>query len=275
LKILVIQIKIGNKDFHNIPDTEDYFEFEKSVCIPSVKNWANKCGYDYKMITTSSINDDTFFKTEQHKYSAERLMHLHNDYYDYIIYIDTDILVTENCPKFPIANGLTALVENIPEKLWIKLFPNIDSTKHNYLNAGVFSVDKETGKKITKYFKDRLESGDNRNVEYADQDILNAWQFNNSYNKLDDSWNYMLWHKHINPEITNANSRICKEVDIRFLIKQDYTKFREAKFIHFVSDSKYLFEFFYDIYHNTYEYRPPQKNKIIPKLLLNKNRKNI
>jgi hypothetical protein len=240
-KVLVLQTKIGTADFNNIqsPVMKDYFEFEQKVCIPSVKHWANKCGYDYKMITTSSINDDTFFHNIPHKYASERLMHLSQDEYDYIVYLDTDVFVAKHSPSFPLIPGLSSPTRDFNIDFFNKIYPDIPYTGQKHLNSGVFSVDKETGKKITKYFKDRLESGDNRNVEYADQDILNVWQFNNGINRLDRKWNYLLLHFHM----LNINN--CFEPKSNEMTSQNYDELKKANFVHFVGHSKLLFKFFY------------------------------
>jgi hypothetical protein len=270
MKILVIQIKIGNNDFTNSSNLDKYFEFEKNICLPSVKNWAQRCGYDYKLITESSIENNNFFKTVQHKYSAERLMHLYHEDYDYIIYVDADVYVTDNAMKFPIKNGLLTTTEYIDEKKWNQRFPGINHTNLNYINAGIYSVDKETGKKISKYFLNRLQMNDNKNIVYADQDILNAWQFENGFEKLNDSWNYMLWHKHIDPKEHNTNSGDSRRVEIRLLLKQNYSELKNANFIHFVGNTKHIFDFFYRMINNDYEYnfKPLEKEIYIPKMIL-------
>lgn len=253
-KILVLQIKIGNKDFSNIDDLKKYFEFEKNVCLPSVKNWAKKCGYDYRLITKSSIKNNNFFKTEQHKYSAERLMNLYYEDYDYIIYIDTDVYVNINAPEFPIIQGFSSVEQTLTKYEWNHRFKGIDFTHLKYINAGVYSVDKETGKKIFNYFLNRLQSNDNINTIYGDQDILNAWQFKNECNFLDKKWNYLLWNEHIDPRKNNTNSALSKKVFVRLLLKQNYSNLRNANFIHFVGNTKEIFSFFYDIYHNQYKH---------------------
>jgi hypothetical protein len=254
-KILVLQIKIGNKDFSNIDGLEKYFEFEKNVCLPSVKNWAKKCGYDYKLITESSIKNNNFFKTEQHKYSSERLMNLYYEDYDYIIYFDADVYVNINAPEFPIIEGFSSVEQPLTKSDWNYRFKGIDSTHLKHINAGVYSVDKETGKKIFKYFLNRLQSNDNINTTYGDQDILNAWQFKNGCNFLDKKWNYLLWNEHIDPRKCNTNSPHSKEVHVRLLLKQNYSNLRNANFIHFAGNVKTIFSFFYDIYHNQYNYK--------------------
>ena len=238
-KILVIQVKIGNKDFHNRNDLNKYFEFEENVCRPSVISWSKRCGYDYKLITESSIENNNFFKTVQHKYAAERLMHLYHEDYDYIIYIDTDVYVSKNSPKFPINFGLTGVPRYVSQDEWKQLFPNIKYSNQQYINSGVFCVDKETGKTIFKYFLDRLESGDNSNITYADQDILNAWQFKNGCNIIGQKWNYLLLHNHM------LNVSNCFDIKSKEMLEQNYDLLKESNFIHFVGHSKLIYNFFF------------------------------
>ena len=238
-KVLVVQVKIGENDFNNTGDAF-FRKIEKKEFIPSVKQWADKCGYDYKLITESSIKNKNFFINLNHCYSSEKLIHIDNSRYEYVIYIDSDIYVSEYTPFFPLCAGLSIIPQRIPEffknakDYYTKDF--VDNTKRNYFNAGVFCVDIQTGKKIKNYFLNKMAENNRENIFLADQDILNSWIYQNSCNILDEKWNYIVSHNHLPSQVFNSskNSFCVKE----YIKKSPKINLKETYFLHFAGTSK-------------------------------------
>lgn len=195
MKVLVYQVRIGTNNIQSDrygTNTGKFWQFEKEACIPSVENWAKRCGYDYKIYTESTILkfNDSFFERPSDFYSAEKMMHLFDENYDYVIYIDSDVYVKPSTKSFPLQKGFSAVVEPVSLDDYLKTFSFTEEPK--YFNAGVFSVDYETGKDLHNFFIGKLASGDNNKIVQAEQDIINEWILNNECNELDEKWNYLL-----------------------------------------------------------------------------------
>lgn len=227
MKVLVYQVRIGIKNIHgdryNV-DTGDFYTFEQNNCIPSVKKWAEKCGYDYKLYTESTLLDNGFFKKSSDLYSAEKMMHLFQQDYEHVIYVDSDIFVSSRAGEFPIKEGLSVVFESIPLDDYLKSFPFSETKNPSYFNAGVLSVDRGTGKKMYEYFMQVVESGDNSLIYQAEQDIINSWIMKNKCNELDENWNYLLhtYNRTTDDVLYGTNNF---DLDKRF-------------FYHFISESK-------------------------------------
>lgn len=196
MKVLVYQVRIKDSYYGGNEDpikTKGFSEFEKKLCIPSVQAWAKRCGYDYKMYTESTFPNNGYFENEYEMYSAERLMHLYCDEYDYRIYVDVDIFVHPKAQHLPLIDGISLVPENYDrEEIFFKYF-NINKRDYNYFNAGVYSIDMESGKKLFDYSMNRIENIKNRTF-YADQGFLNEYQLvnGNKHNVLDSKWNFLL-----------------------------------------------------------------------------------
>lgn len=194
MKILVYQVRIGLGNIHSgrmNRNTTDFHRFEQIKCLPSVAAWADRHGYDYKLITKPTLQDNNFFSCDVDRYSAEKMMHLNNDDYDYLVYVDSDVLASDTAGPFPIKDGFSIAREKFGDHMFFRIFPN--EIENTYCNAGVFGVDTKTGKKLYKYFLDTVTSGNNGWIEQAEQDIINSWIQKNDYNILDQSWNHMLF----------------------------------------------------------------------------------
>ena len=66
MKTLIIQVKVGNTfgyvyDPRNSPYAAKAAETMESVCVPTVKRYCEKYGYDYKMITEYPTDIDIHF----------------------------------------------------------------------------------------------------------------------------------------------------------------------------------------------------------------------
>ena len=232
MKVLVYQVRIGTNNIQSDrygTNTGKFWKFEKEACIPSVQNWAKRCGYDYKIYTKSTILkfNNSFFKRPSDFYSAEKMMHLFDENYDYTIYIDSDVYVKPSTGSFPLRKGFSAVVEPVFLDDYLKTFSFTEEPM--YFNAGVFSVDYETGKDLHNFFIEKLSSGDNGKIVQAEQDIINEWILNNECNELDEKWNYLL-HRY-----GRESMDILSDFDNCNLDLNDKNIF------HFISESKVLY----------------------------------
>lgn len=194
MKTCVYQIKISDNNYLGKfkKDTKNFHVFEKKICIPSVKQWAFECGYDYKLIETPTIKRNGFYTHEADWYASEKLIQAYDEKYDYMIYVDTDIFVRKK-EAFPLIPGLSIVEEKIPDDRFFRTID--DRSKNIYYNSGVFSLDQSTGYSIKSFFLDYINNKSSKGIEYGDQDILNKWILNNGCNSLDDKWNYLLYNE--------------------------------------------------------------------------------
>lgn len=241
MKALVLQVRIGKTDLNSFAN-ESYRKFEEQICIPSIQNWAKKCGYDYKMITESSIAKSPFFKSDPHRFACERLLHLDNQNYDYIIYIDADVYASKHAPIFPVTEGLFICNEHDGDGMWSlnKIDPNSEYSdefsshlKTKCYNTGVFSVDPVTGSSIKNYFLTRIENLDNRDMLYADQDIVNAWIIKNNCIELDTKWNYLTMYKQM-----ASRSETSAGFSEHYIKDSEYIDMKSTHFVHFLGLAK-------------------------------------
>lgn len=111
MKTLILQVLIGkgNLDWANI--NQDETLFLENVTMKSVQDYANKMGYDYKLVTTlhtvlEALPAHQYLKGM--RFTFEKYLHLNNDHYDRILYLDADILVADDCPELPATTGVGA-----------------------------------------------------------------------------------------------------------------------------------------------------------------------
>lgn len=256
MKILVLQIQIGDGNFGEIiKESEQHVKynfslFEQKYCLPSIKKWAEKYGYDYKLITESVIPDnDDFFISDRRKYAFERLMYFDNEEYDYIIYFDTDIIIKNNAPEFPIKPGISMckeylveednhFLENVTYKRTNKFLENI---KREYYNSGVICIDTKTGKELKNIFLNRLKENDTYDLSVVDQDLINKWLIENNYtmlNILDERWNYFTMYEYPFIEYDRLElDEFCKMTK-EHIKNNNNTKIKESFAIHFLGTAK-------------------------------------
>jgi hypothetical protein len=247
MKVLVYQVKIGEKSFvdlhtPNRDNISDYNAFEKNICNPSVEAWARKCGYDYKMynLENHTFEETGFFCGDMYPmgyFLSQRIQYIHQDEYDYVIYLDNDIYVNPNAPEFPISDGFSGIadfpvVNDIArEKMAGHYIPFPEN--YIYFNSGVYGVDKMTGNKIKDYFYSRFNSGESHSdfdsLWCPDQTILNQYfvSSGDKINYLSKQWNGFLWD-------------YCRDINCPFnksdvLLDQPLS---EIYFYHFLSSTK-------------------------------------
>lgn len=207
-KVLVIQYKIGNGSLQSFLDdanNNEFYNFEKNILIPSVKKWSEKCGYDYKFIEKDepTILDSNFFDVKIRRIGSilcERFFHLYQQDYDYVIYIDTDVFVTNSAGLFEINSGISVSPDYVNTDMHRKYFYDkyhINESDYTYVNSGVIGIDKNNAKLLLEYFLNKIYSGEvnqrHEDIWCYDQDILNYFLFLNKHkiNYLDTKWNFI------------------------------------------------------------------------------------
>ena len=144
MSTLIFQIDIGKGTQWS---SEETIKVIRNIFIPSVKKYAKKFNYDYKLITESEYEknggDFLFLATREKHFSFERYFHI-KEKYDQIVYIDNDVYVVDKAQPLPTIKGLMNAPE--PESYTTYVFRdshNLESTI-KYYNSGVIFMDKDT-----------------------------------------------------------------------------------------------------------------------------------
>ena len=139
-KTLIFQIDIGGGT-QWLKDTS--IDPIRKIFIPSVKNYANKYNYDYKLVNESEYlkrgGNFDFLSTKEKHYSFERYYHFVNNY-DVTVYLDNDIYILDNASKLPQVDFLMNAPE--PEGNSSKIFRKENNTSSNvkYYKSPIASV---------------------------------------------------------------------------------------------------------------------------------------
>lgn len=253
MKVLVYQVKIGKKSFCDSfvagRDFETYHSFEQQYLIPSVKRWAEKCGYDYKMYELEEHtlpSDNGFFSGDLNPLGyilCQRIEYISQEEYDYVIYVDCDVYVKENAPQFPIRDGFSVIAEYpvVQEAARNNFRMNINyeyDSEYQYFNSGVFGVDRETGKNIREYFIKRFNSGESYymfdSLWCLDQALFNQYCIENpvSLHYISPQWNSVLW-EFMESEFPLKDQKIHQSIS-------------ETYFCHFAAECKNDYKHIYD-----------------------------
>ena len=168
----------------------------RNIFIPSVKKYAEKNQYDYKIFTESeyikSGGDFNFLATREKHFAFERYYHFIQEY-ENIIYLDNDIYVFENAKPLPDIKGVMAAPE--PEGNSSKIFRQTHNQplKKNYYNAGVIFANKSLAKHLQDYMQYRLKNKIRALGKNSDNMMLNEYilEHPDNFNILENSWNYM------------------------------------------------------------------------------------
>ena len=196
MKTLIYQNNIGNNLTQwGISDLSA--NFIREVCVPSVKRYASKHGYDYKSYTKNiSPNFGKNFLLSEGTYiSCNKYFYSDYEDYDQIAYIDNDIYIFDNAEKLPKVNTLSAVPEP-KESECHKNFSKQFSLKPNikYVSSGVIIFTKDIGKKIKKYFGLRFKEQRKGKWKNTDNGIFNESIYIDKefeINFLNKKWNYM------------------------------------------------------------------------------------
>jgi len=170
----------------------------RDICIPSVKSYANKFGYDYELLTSSTykekIGSFDFLMKESKHYAFERYLHL-DSAYDYLVYIDNDIYISESAERLPDIHGLMATAEpgNTNSKNMFVQLNNLNPSTH-YINSGMFMADKDSAKQLGDYMIYRAKNYLRAKGKSTDNMMFNEYiisDLNPTFSELGEKWNYM------------------------------------------------------------------------------------
>ena len=201
MKCCLVTISIGEK----------YLQNYNKLFRPSQEKYAKKCGYDFKVITD-------FIKEPKHPHLLSLNKLLVCDYswekeYDFIIFIDADIIINENTPtihneynfgdKIGVVNQsqptLQARIEaqihkgyEVTAKDYYKLKSNHNIETDHIINTGVLVIQPKKHKLFLRnifdtYFRKQI---GNRALFHYEQSVIGyELQKNNMYYFMNMKWN--------------------------------------------------------------------------------------
>lgn len=228
MKTLVLQVDIDagfiqyNHPNPNIWNQGVIAYNKNNKFIPSVKRWAEKMSYDYRMFYYSDLEFakrwmniwlEPYYKSKKvdkvDSSCLNRYAHLDLDY-DYILYVDNDILISDDCPEFPFTPGISICPDQpLGNNHGSVMQREYNTNGNTWYSCGVFAVDNKTGIKLKNYV---LDCFDNKylpktNRTYPgllDQFYANMFCNNNLniLNELDITWNNIV---NLESSIKNPN----------------------------------------------------------------------
>ena len=218
MKNLVIQVMIGAPGYaYNNIETPKEFE---DYCMPSVKRYCEKHGYDYKLITEFPKDHDPRwfnFNTKPDSFNYRqggkqkgstlvRYLNMYNENYDNVISLDCDIYIPEIAEPLPEIKGHVG-VQDLG-KGWETFRSSYELPEDTFVNGGVQMVNKEAGKMIYDFMVHVVDNQIMPPLGYkSDQSYMNYWRSENHDKAflLGTEWNYMPgpWYKTI--DVNNKN----------------------------------------------------------------------
>ena len=195
-KILIQQILVEEGFFHDMLNDEDDLAFITDTCIPSMRAYAQRHGYDYDLHTTvpdiiydmPTLDQMPDYKRMRLGFIRYLLLNKYEDY-DYIVLYDCDMLMTADAPALPLAPGITT------RHLDYYRFSEVDTQHRRILaNAGLYIFDKESARRMydfaVGYIKDIIE---NKPEWFHDEHVLAHFMDDNldiPHNDIGDGFNH-------------------------------------------------------------------------------------
>jgi hypothetical protein len=195
MKTLIYQINIGKGTQW---EADKLTNIINKYCIPSVKNYAKKNNYDYRIYKEDIFENfgKNFLLNKGTALSFNKYLYLKYLDYDQIVYVDTDVYICRNAEKLPIVNNFSGVAE--PEKVEThKLFSNFYflGNDFKYINSGFFITNKMDALKLGNYMIDRIKNKKKGKPKNTDNGLLNEFLYlsdkNFKFKILDKKWNYM------------------------------------------------------------------------------------
>jgi alpha-N-acetylglucosamine transferase len=202
MKVLVQQVFCGegimSADFTE--EAENDKEFVTDICMPSVRKYAEENGYDYHLQTSTpdSINKMPILNEGVTYYFKRRLMRMSfikylmlekYKQYDYILLLDSDVLVGKNTP-LPLEKGLTT--SNIDWPMATQLQRR--SNRIVIVNAGFLLFDAECAKTMYRHITASINDIVGQRLEEFHDESELAYMMNDNmhipHNELDHRWNH-------------------------------------------------------------------------------------
>jgi hypothetical protein len=200
LKTLIYQIKIGKGTqwlSNQIIDGINKF------CIPSVKAYAKKNNYDYRIFTEDIFSNfgKNFLNSKGTSLAFNKYLYLKYLDYDQIVYIDTDVYIFEESEKLPLVKTFAGVAEpNTSEahKLYREYY--LLNEDFQYINSGFFICDRNSATKLANYMIERVRLQKKGKPKNTDNGLLNEYLYLNDksfkFNLLDNKWNYWPHYKY-------------------------------------------------------------------------------
>lgn len=193
MKTLIYQINIGQStqwESNKISKALNHY------LIPSVKNYAKKNNYDYRIYKEDIFQNfgKNFLNSKGTYLAFNKWLYLKYLDYDRIVYFDTDIYIFENAEKLPLANDFLCVAE--PKECETQsLYRDYYSLDENYryINSGFFICNKEAAQKISSYMIKRIRFKKKGKPKNTDNGLLNEFLLENKnfkFKLLDKKWNY-------------------------------------------------------------------------------------
>jgi len=155
------------------------------------KEYADKFGADYFCL----YNTDWLGNEYAPCYHTLYVYKMYEKY-DKILYLDSDAVITKNCPNIFNYDKFSAVLDNSKQtpsgkeknkrKLQIHNLPDT----HDYFCSGVILFDKKFLQLTEQYWKDELDCWKNIKNGQHDQSVFNVLvsKYYGKYNLLDDDW---------------------------------------------------------------------------------------
>lgn len=201
MKTLIYQINIGSGTQWKA--SEINYSLNK-YCIPSVKKYAEKHNYDYRIFNEDIFSNfgKNFLNSNGTALSFNKYLYLKYLDYDQIAYIDTDVYAFEEAEKLPTVKTFSCVAEpDIAETH--KFFREHYSLNKDfkYVNSGFFICDRNSASKLGNYMIERIRAKKKGKPKNTDNGLLNEFLYLNNkdfkFNLLNKKWNY--W-----PQIENT-----------------------------------------------------------------------
>ena len=202
---LILQVDIGRGTQWGEDSTQDII---RNICIPSVKSFAKKHGYAYKLLTKSTykerIGPFDFLMKESKHFAFERYLNLETEF-DNLVYVDNDIYISSKSRELPEIEGLMAVREpgNTNSQKMFTSLNNLPSDSA-YYNSGLFMADQDAAKKLGDYMIHRAKNYIRAKGKSTDNMMFNEYilEENPVFSELNEEWNYM-------PMLKGASKGLC------------------------------------------------------------------
>ena len=163
--------------------------------IPRVQQYCKNHDYQYRLLTDPRIT----FPHEKYTFHAQKMWYFSQyEDYDYFLWLDVDVFVNRDAPKFPFANGLTAVLDCVSSRGTIlSEYPYVRVPFGEYFNSGVWGIDSLSAKRIWENSVKELLRGRYKEYEnhpMVDQSLINQWVCENNitHNMLGNEWNTLI-----------------------------------------------------------------------------------
>jgi len=149
MRILVGQAFIGDFQAAFGPENKPNVNIKRLYLeefIPRVIGYCSNHDYQYGLLTTPKLT----FPHKKYQFHAQKMWYL-SQYmnYDYFLWLDIDVLVQNNSPKFPFSPGLTAVLDCASSRgAILSQHPYVQVPFDRYFNSGVWGIDSLSAKKL-------------------------------------------------------------------------------------------------------------------------------